>query len=96
MTPPELARRRLYAQHIVATRCRTPGEVVAALGAVQAQDYAAAKYFRDFCIWGTVIITIGSGLLYIQRAIGLYRKIDPPLPIRPDHSAPDVLQKESA
>lgn len=44
MTPPELARRRLYAQHIVATRCRTPGEVVAALGAVQAQDYAAAKW----------------------------------------------------
>ena len=39
-----LARRRLYAQHIIASRCRTPGEVVAALGAVQAQDYAAGKW----------------------------------------------------
>lgn len=44
MTPIDLARRRLYSQHIVATRCHTPGEVVAALGAVQAQDYPASKW----------------------------------------------------
>ncbi|MGA2581633.1 MAG: CDP-alcohol phosphatidyltransferase family protein [Tepidisphaeraceae bacterium] len=34
----------------------------------------AATFFRDFCIWGTLVITIGSGLLYIQRAVSLYRK----------------------
>jgi CDP-diacylglycerol--glycerol-3-phosphate 3-phosphatidyltransferase len=30
-------------------------------------------YFRDFCIWATVIITVLSGLLYVQRAVTLYR-----------------------
>lgn len=39
-----LARRRLYTQHVVATRCASPAEVVASLGAVQAQDYAASKW----------------------------------------------------
>src|SRR5688572_7954596 len=34
----------------------------------------AATYFRDFCIWGTVIITVVSGLLYIQRALAMYRE----------------------
>jgi CDP-diacylglycerol--glycerol-3-phosphate 3-phosphatidyltransferase len=33
----------------------------------------AARHFRDFCIWATVVITILSGLLYIQRAAALYR-----------------------
>ena len=33
-----------------------------------------AGYFRDFCIWGTVIITVFSGLLYVQRAVSVYRK----------------------
>ncbi len=31
------------------------------------------RYFRDFCIWATVIITVLSGLLYVQRAVALYR-----------------------
>lgn len=30
-------------------------------------------YFRDFCIWATVAVTVISGLLYIQRAVILYR-----------------------
>ena len=40
------------------------------------------QYFRDFCIWATILITVLSGLLYIQRAITLYRasraKLDEP------------------
>jgi CDP-diacylglycerol--glycerol-3-phosphate 3-phosphatidyltransferase len=34
----------------------------------------SATYFRNFCIAATVAITVISGLLYIQRAIGLYRE----------------------
>ena len=34
----------------------------------------SATYFRNFCIAATVAITVISGLLYIQRAIGLYRQ----------------------
>lgn len=33
-----------------------------------------ATYFRDFCIWATVAITVFSGLLYIQRAVAMYRE----------------------
>jgi len=29
--------------------------------------------FRDTCIWGTIIITVISGMFYVRRAIGLYR-----------------------
>ena len=32
-----------------------------------------ATYVRDFCIWATVAITVLSGLLYIQRAVAMYR-----------------------
>src|SRR2546423_2183699 len=32
-----------------------------------------AMHIRDFCIWGTVVITIISGLLYVQRAVTLFR-----------------------
>jgi CDP-diacylglycerol--glycerol-3-phosphate 3-phosphatidyltransferase len=32
-----------------------------------------ARMFRDICIWATVAITVLSGLLYIQRAIKMYR-----------------------
>jgi len=35
---------------------------------------AYAEKFRDYCIWATVAITVISGLLYIQRAIVLYRQ----------------------
>jgi CDP-diacylglycerol---glycerol-3-phosphate 3-phosphatidyltransferase len=33
-----------------------------------------AKIFRDICIWATLTITVVSGALYVQRAVGLYRK----------------------
>jgi CDP-diacylglycerol--glycerol-3-phosphate 3-phosphatidyltransferase len=33
-----------------------------------------ATYFRDFCIWTTVAITVVSGVLYIQRAIAMFRE----------------------
>jgi phosphatidylglycerophosphate synthase len=33
----------------------------------------AARIFRDVCIWATVVVTILSGLLYMQRATDLYR-----------------------
>ena len=33
-----------------------------------------ASMFRDFCIWATVAITVLSGLLYVQRAVVLYRE----------------------
>ena len=32
-----------------------------------------ASLARDICIWGTVAITVISGLLYIQRAVSMYR-----------------------
>lgn len=32
-----------------------------------------SRYFRDFCIWLTLIITTFSGLLYVQRAVAMYR-----------------------
>src|SRR5688572_1137143 len=32
------------------------------------------RYFRDFCIWATVAITVFSGLLYVQRAVVMYRR----------------------
>jgi hypothetical protein len=39
-----IALRRLLNQQIAHTTCRTPAEVLARLGAVQAQDYAGAKW----------------------------------------------------
>ncbi|HWE00961.1 MAG TPA: CDP-alcohol phosphatidyltransferase family protein [Tepidisphaeraceae bacterium] len=36
-----------------------------------------ARYFRDFCIWATLLITAFSGLLAVQRTIAMYRKIPP-------------------
>jgi Winged helix DNA-binding domain len=44
MTPREIARYRLLNQQIAFTRSKTPAEVVAALGAMQAQDYLAALW----------------------------------------------------
>src|SRR5690349_11064913 len=32
-----------------------------------------ATFVRDFCIWATIGITVLSGLLYVQRAVALYR-----------------------
>jgi CDP-diacylglycerol--glycerol-3-phosphate 3-phosphatidyltransferase len=33
-----------------------------------------AEVFRDVCIWATVAITVISGILYIQRAIAMFRE----------------------
>jgi CDP-diacylglycerol--glycerol-3-phosphate 3-phosphatidyltransferase len=38
------------------------------------KEYDWARYLRDACIWATVIVTLVSGILYIQRAIALYRE----------------------
>src|SRR4051794_25406707 len=42
------------------------------------RGYPQAKYVgaicRDVCIWATVAITVVSGLLYIRRAMNLYRE----------------------
>ena len=35
---------------------------------------AIGLYLRDFCIWATVAITVISGLLYVQRAVAMYRR----------------------
>jgi CDP-diacylglycerol--glycerol-3-phosphate 3-phosphatidyltransferase len=32
-----------------------------------------ARRLRDVCIWGTLAITVFSGLLYVQRAVAMYR-----------------------
>lgn len=44
MTPHDIAQARLLNQQIAGSVCRTPGEVVAALGALQAQDYSGALW----------------------------------------------------
>jgi hypothetical protein len=41
---PMIAAQRLYNQYLEGQKCRTPAEVVASLGAVQAQEYALAKW----------------------------------------------------
>jgi CDP-diacylglycerol--glycerol-3-phosphate 3-phosphatidyltransferase len=37
-----------------------------------------ARIFRDICIWATIVITVVSGLLYVQRAIAMYRAAKAP------------------
>jgi hypothetical protein len=44
MTSADVARRRLVNQRLVGRQFRSPADVVARLGAVQAQDYAGAKW----------------------------------------------------
>jgi len=38
------------------------------------RSYEWARYLRDAFIWATLIVTLASGFLYIQRAIVLYRQ----------------------
>jgi phosphatidylglycerophosphate synthase len=33
-----------------------------------------ATIFRDACIWMTLAITVISGLMYVQKAVALFRK----------------------
>jgi CDP-diacylglycerol--glycerol-3-phosphate 3-phosphatidyltransferase len=37
------------------------------------QQHPWARWSRDACIWLTIIITVVSGLQYVQRAVALYR-----------------------
>jgi CDP-diacylglycerol--glycerol-3-phosphate 3-phosphatidyltransferase len=59
-----------------------------------------ATYFRDFCVWATVAITVISGLLYIQRAIAMYRlarvREEAPAPVKPAASAPPQTKTTGA
>jgi CDP-diacylglycerol--glycerol-3-phosphate 3-phosphatidyltransferase len=42
---------------------------VNSLHSLQVHGYARpAEWFRDLCIWVTVVVTVGSGLLYLRRA----------------------------
>jgi phosphatidylglycerophosphate synthase len=34
----------------------------------------AFRVFRNICIWMTIAITVISGLLYVQRAVAMYRE----------------------
>lgn len=38
------------------------------------RDEAWARYVRDFFIWATIVITVVSGALYIQRAVVIHRE----------------------
>jgi CDP-diacylglycerol--glycerol-3-phosphate 3-phosphatidyltransferase len=38
------------------------------------RDERWARYVRDFFIWATIVITVLSGLLYIQRAVAMHRE----------------------
>ena len=53
---------RLFSQHIVATRCRTPAQVVAELGAIQAQDYYGA-------LWAIGLRLPGATQTDVEQAI---------------------------
>lgn len=44
MTEPEIAQQRLYSQHIATQTFATPTKIVKYMGAMQAQDYAGAKW----------------------------------------------------
>ncbi len=60
---PDIAARRLVAQQIVRPAFKTPAELVAYLGAVQAQDYAACK-------WAVGLRLAGApGEASVERAI---------------------------
>jgi CDP-diacylglycerol---glycerol-3-phosphate 3-phosphatidyltransferase len=38
-----------------------------------AEYEAYARVLRDLCIWGTIGVTVISGVLYVQRAMAMYR-----------------------
>ena len=37
------------------------------------RDYGWAQVTRDVCIWATIVVTVISGVLYVQRAVALHR-----------------------
>ncbi|HEX5691792.1 MAG TPA: winged helix DNA-binding domain-containing protein [Roseiflexaceae bacterium] len=57
-----IARRRLLSQQIARTTCKTPAEVVAWLGAVQAQDYLGA-------LWAVGLRTPGASEQAVEQAL---------------------------
>ncbi|MDO7877311.1 winged helix DNA-binding domain-containing protein [Hymenobacter sp. ASUV-10] len=61
-TPPEIARLRLHNQLISHSPARTPAEVVAWLGAVQAQDFAGAKWSLALRLPGATEATIDQAI----------------------------------
>ena len=63
MPKPDISRQRLINQGLVKPTSKTAAEVVARLGAVQAQDYAASK-------WGIAQRTNGLTDAQIEREIG--------------------------
>jgi hypothetical protein len=63
MSHDEIARRRLVNQHLTAATITTPAEVVRLLGAVQAQDYAGAK-------WALGMRTRGVDDAVVEQAMG--------------------------
>lgn len=44
---------------------------------VQTHNHAVITAVRDAFIWGTVFITVLSGVLYVQRAVAMYRAKGP-------------------
>jgi winged helix DNA-binding protein len=58
----DIARRRLANQHLTAATLTTPADVVRRLGAVQAQDYAAAK-------WAVALRTRGAVDGVVEQAL---------------------------
>lgn len=58
----DLVRQRLAGQHLVRQTLSSPAEIVATLGAVQAQDYAAAK-------WNLAQRLVGATNASIDRAL---------------------------
>jgi hypothetical protein len=62
MNTSTIAHQRLLSQHIAGTPSKTPGEVVQWLGAVQAQDYEAAK-------WAVGLRTLGTTDADVEQAI---------------------------
>ncbi len=42
-----------------------------------------ARWVRNIGIWGTIVITVYSGLTYIQKAVTLFRQTSPPASERP-------------
>lgn len=62
----DIARQRLINQQIIHSRCKTPEEVVRTLGAMQAQDRAAA-------LWGIGARLPGSNLAEVEKSITKHR-----------------------
>src|SRR6185436_12759109 len=62
MIAADIARRRLAHQRLIGRPFATPADVVAQLGAVQAQDYGAAK-------WGVAQRTAGATDDDVERAV---------------------------